>query len=98
MFNYDVIVPQQQESFISTRLKHACFMRKNGIFYLVVDGILQTTNSKFTSYSITKNIINFHPEITGYVNKYINSFRITNGVARYNTSGFIVPNRKFLSY
>lgn len=98
MTSYDTIVAQQQKNFISTTLKHACFMRKNGIFYLFVDGILQSTNSRFTTYSIDKSIINFHPVSSGSVNKYINSLRITNGVARYNTSGFIVPNRKFLSY
>jgi len=92
MMSYDEIVAQQQQSFISTRLKHACFMRKNGIFYLFVDGILQSRNTQFTTYSINKNIINFHPEISGSVNKYISSFRITNGVARYNTSGFTVPS------
>ncbi|MDM1757194.1 MULTISPECIES: LamG-like jellyroll fold domain-containing protein [unclassified Acinetobacter] len=83
-------------SAVGTELKHHCLMRKNGIFYYYIDGLLQSTYDQFLKYSITKN--NFR--LGGYSSNligYISSLRITRAV-RYNIEGFTPPSEMFTNY
>jgi hypothetical protein len=83
-------------SAVGTALKHHCLMRKNGIFYYYIDGVLQSTYNQYLTYSITKN--NFR--LGGYTSNligYISSLRITRAV-RYNIEGFTPPSEMFTNY
>lgn len=75
---------------------HICLMRKDGIFYMFVDGILVLSISNRTFVPIQNTAyLGADATNTGGLKGYINSFRFTNGVARYSTSGFTPPISKF---
>lgn len=69
---------------------HVCLMRKNGRFFLFVDGVTSGDTTSQSSYVLvgTDLII-----LNGFV-AYANSIRLSN-VARYNETGFTVPTEKF---
>lgn len=69
---------------------HVCLMRKNGRFFLFVDGVTSGDATSQSSYVLvgTDLII-----LNGFV-AYANSIRLSN-VARYNETGFTVPTEKF---
>ncbi|MFH7808762.1 LamG-like jellyroll fold domain-containing protein [Acinetobacter sp. BSP-153] len=74
-------------------LRHHCLMRKDGIFYYFLDGVLQSSYDQYKSYVINKT--NFR--LGGYSTHtigYSSSLRITRAV-RYNISGFTPPGEMF---
>lgn len=70
---------------------HVCVMRKNNQFYLYVNGVTSGNSSIGSSTTLTSSILN----IANGLNCYLNSIRITRGVARYETLGFTPPESKF---
>lgn len=74
---------------------HVCVMRKNGIFYLFVNGNLIGSNASYTTHQITAtSLYLMSAGAANYSAGYLDSFRLTK-FARYNTSGFTPPQFKF---
>lgn len=75
---------------------HICLMRKSGIFYLFINGILDSSNNSYTTFSISNNPIFIGSNTAGLeeFSGYFSSIRLTK-FARYNISGFTPPQFKF---
>lgn len=75
---------------------HICLMRKSGIFYLFINGILDSSNNSYTTFSISNNTIFIGSNTAGLeeFSGYFSSIRLTK-FARYNISGFTPPQFKF---
>lgn len=83
------------KSIVASTMKHLCLMRKNGIFYLFVDGVLQGSDNSNTAYNVTSNVLYIGGFPSSGKNKLaISSFRLTK-IARYSEMGFTVPDKKF---
>ena len=82
------------------QIRHICLMRKAGIFYAFVDGVLSATKSDLTTFSLnqTNVFIGSHPFNNGTAfdsfGGYMSSIRLTR-FARYSEVGFTPPNYKF---
>jgi len=79
---------------------HVCLMRKNGVFYLFVNGVLSGSSNLYTSNSIPGTIFTLGNRsgattTTGQFKGYLSSVRVTKGVARYATAGFTSPTAKY---
>lgn len=77
------IIPNDAEPF------HFCIMRKNGIFYMFLDGQLVSSNSSYRNVSITEDLLSIGMN-TANGEPYVGSLydiRITNK-ARYLETGF----------
>ena len=69
---------------------HICVMRKAGVFYLFIDGVLAGSTANYASYSITHTglyIMN-QPSLSRKAPMLLDSFRLTK-VARYDVTGFV---------
>lgn len=82
------------------QIAHVCLMRKAGIFYLFVNGVLAATKSDATNFSLSQTnvFIGTHPfnNNTAFdsFGGYMSSIRLTRH-ARYSTVGFTQPYAKF---
>ena len=82
------------------QIRHICLMRKAGIFYVFVDGVLASTKSDAVNYSLSQTnvYIGTHPfnnnTLFDSFGGYMSSVRITQ-YARYSDQGFSVPQVKF---
>lgn len=82
------------------QIRHICLMRKAGIFYAFVDGVLSATKSDLLEFSLnqTNVFIGSHPfsNETAFdsFGGFMSSIRLTR-FARYSESGFTPPNYKF---
>lgn len=79
---------------------HVCLMRKNGIFYLFIDGVIIGTNSNYATQNIPagKFSIGNYPDsvsVGSSWNGFVSGMRVTKGVARYDVSGFTPPSAKY---
>ena len=83
-------------TFVSGTKYHLCFMRKSGVFYVVIDGVVWGSSSAFIDFNITKTplYIGSNNTATEELSAYMSSIRLTRH-ARYNTSGFTPPSFKF---
>ena len=83
-------------TFVSGTKYHLCFMRKSGVFYVFIDGVVWGSSSAFIDFNITKTLlyIGSNNTATEELSAYISSIRLTR-YARYNTSGFTTPSFKF---
>ncbi|WP_269915575.1 LamG-like jellyroll fold domain-containing protein [Acinetobacter sp. HY1485] len=78
-----------------TAYSHICLMRKDGVFYLFIDGILSGSNSQNTALRISLNTLYLlNNNQSAYLNALFDSFRLTT-VARYDPTGFQVPAKAF---
>lgn len=79
---------------------HICLMRKNGIFYLFLNGVRIGMSADYQSNTLPPGVITFGntPGATtapsGYKG-YMAGMRLTKGIARYPENGFIVPTSKY---
>lgn len=79
---------------------HVCLMRKNGIFYLFIDGVRIGTNADYTTANIPAaafsigNVPGSLSTVTSW-DGFVSGMRITKGIARYNISGFTPPSAKY---
>lgn len=75
---------------------HICLMRKSGIFYLFINGILDSSNNSYQTFSISNNPIFVGSNTAGLeeFSGYFSGIRLTK-FARYNISGFTKPTFKF---
>ena len=82
------------------QIRHICLMRKAGIFYAFVDGVLSATKSDLTAFSLSQTnvYIGTHPFNNGTAfdsfGGLMSSVRLTR-FARYSEAGFTPPNYKF---
>lgn len=82
------------------QIRHVCLMRKAGIFYAFVDGVLSATKSDLTTFSLsqTNTYVGTHPFDNGTAfdsfGGLMSSIRLTR-FARYSEAGFMPPNYKF---
>lgn len=79
---------------------HICLMRKNGVFYLFLNGVRIGISSDYISNSIPAGVITLGnvPGATTAANGYkghMAGIRLTREVARYPETGFIVPTSKY---
>lgn len=81
--------------------KHSCLMRKNGAFYLFVNGELSGSNLTNTTLNIVKNHLRIGADLASTTasqsetKMYLDSFRIVKD-AIYSTVGFTPPSSKFI--
>lgn len=76
----------------NNRYIHVALVRLNTQLYLFVDGTLQSTTDSTINNPITNIIIDNSSLIN--IKGLLNSFRITNGIARYTTN-FKIPDMRF---
>ena len=83
-------------TFVNGTKYHLCFMRKSGVFYVVIDGVVWGSSGAFIDFNITKTplYIGSNNAATEELSAYMSSIRLTRH-ARYNTSGFTPPSFKF---
>ena len=83
-------------TFVSGTKYHWCFMRKSGVFYILINGVVWGSSSAFIDFNITKTLlyIGSNNAATEELSAYMSSIRLTRH-ARYNTSGFTPPSFKF---
>lgn len=79
---------------------HICIERKNGVFYLMVDGVLIGSNANYTTTNIPAGVFSVGniPSLLSTSSSwdgYISGLRITKGVARYEITGFTPPTSKY---
>lgn len=74
--------------------QHVCVMRKSGQFYLYVDGVSSGKNTAQNTFALAGTAFKIMSGLVGYMN----SIRLTKGVARYDTSGFTQPGEKFKAF
>lgn len=79
---------------------HLCLMRKNGVFYLFVNGALSGSSNLYTTSSIPGTIFTMGNRsgattLEGQFKGYLSSIRVTKGVARYAIEGFTPPIAKY---
>lgn len=73
---------------------HICVIRKTSKFYLFINGVLIGTTTSWADQVLNANYLHI-----GYgLASYYNSIRMTLGVSRYSTSGFMPPDKKFKDY
>ena len=81
-------------------IRHICLMRKAGIFYAFVDGVLSVTKSDITTFSLNQTNVFIGTHLfdsdTSFdsFGGYMSSIRLTR-FARYIETGFTPPNYKF---
>lgn len=81
---------------------HFCLMRKNGVHYFFINGVLKGSSSVATSVGIDNTRIfvganeqQINTSAESYLDGFVDSVRLTVGVARYDTTGFTAPQSKF---
>ncbi|MHA3105398.1 LamG-like jellyroll fold domain-containing protein [Acinetobacter sp. ANC 3791] len=83
---------------ITGEMQHSCLMRKEGVFYVFVDGVLVGYTSDYTLFSLTGTIL--YLGSGSYIGdgtaSYWDSWRLTRH-ARYDVAGFIPPVSKFIA-
>jgi len=89
LYTNSVVYPIAGLPIIDNNFHHICVMRKNGIFYLFIDGVLAGSTADYASYLITHNILYImnRPSLSKKAPMLLDSFRLTK-VARYNVTGF----------
>jgi hypothetical protein len=90
LYTNSVVYPLAGLPIIDNNFHHICVMRKAGVFYLFINGVLISSTADYVSYSITHTglyIMN-RPSLSRKAPMLLDSFRLTK-VARYDVAGFV---------
>ena len=93
----------RDDYFIKDEFNHLCLMRTENGWFLFLNGVLQHRNT--TTDAKNYNVVDqrFRLGSSAYsgnraLSAYMDSLRLTIGIARYNETGFVPPVEKFKDY
>lgn len=75
---------------------HVAIVRKNGVFYMFIGGVLKSSDAGHTTYNIVQNAVYIGSNNSGSESYYgyLDEYRVSKGIARW-TSNFTPPTSQY---